>query len=314
VKEGSTFEPVSREAALVINNLLLSVILALVFFGTLYPLVTEALGFTVSVQTPYFNLVTGPIALILVALMALGPMLKWRRDRLRETAGRIVIPALLSAGTLLLIVIVAPETRILPMFGLALAVGVGVASLAPLWKRNLRRTPLFTYGMVISHLGIAVALAGMACESAFTTETLTAVAPGQTARVAGFTVKYNGAQPVTGPNWTAVQAELEVRRGDGEPFLMHPEARLFSRPPQPTSEAAIRTLWDGQLYIAVGDPVDPNNQGGRRQLRLWWKPLVTLIWLGGILVAFGGFLALIGRLRRDRRNKPAAADGEEALA
>jgi cytochrome c-type biogenesis protein CcmF len=196
------------------------------------------------------------------------------------------------------------------MFGLAVAVGVGVASLAPLWKRNLRRTPLFTYGMVVSHLGIAVALAGMASESAFTKETLAAVSPGQTVRVAGFSVKYNVAQPVTGPNYTAVRTELEVRRGEGEPFYMYPEARLFSTPPQPTSEAAIRTLWDGQLYLAAGDPTDQDSQSGRRQLRLWWKPMVTLIWLGGVLVAFGGFLALIGRLRRDRRGKAATPDDE----
>ncbi len=314
VKEGSTFEPVSREASLVINNLLLSVLLGIVFYGTLYPLVAQALGHEVSVGALYFNAYTGPIALFLVALMALGPMLRWRRDRLRETAGRIAIPALLGAATLLLIVTRAPDTRPLPMFGLAVAVGVGIASLAPLWRRNLRRTPLFTYGMVVAHLGIAVALAGMACESAFSKETLAAVNPGQSVSVAGFSVKYNGAQPVTGPNWTAVRAELEVRRGGGEPFLMHPEARLFSTPPQPTSEAAIRTLWDGQLYLAVGDPVDQNNQAGRRQLRLWWKPMVTLIWFGGFLIAFGGFLALVGRLRRDRRHAPAASDGKEAFA
>ncbi|WP_395611466.1 heme lyase CcmF/NrfE family subunit [Allosphingosinicella sp.] len=308
VREGSTFELVSREAALVINNLLLSVLLGIVFYGTLYPLVSQAFGHDVSVGAPYFNAFAGPIALVLVALMAIGPMLRWRRDKLRETARRVAIPALLSAATLVLILILAPGTRLLPMFGLAVAVGVGVASLAPLWGRNLRRTPLFTYGMVVSHLGIAVALAGMACESAFIKETLAAVSPGQTVQVAGFSVKYVGAQPVTGPNYTAVRTELEVRRGDGEPFFMYPEARLFPTPPQPTSEAAIRTMWDGQLYLAAGDPTDLDNQGGRRQLRLWWKPMVTLIWFGGFLIAFGGFLALIGRVRRDRRSKAPATE------
>ena len=93
---------------------------------------------------------------------------------------------------------------------------------------------------------------------------------------------------------------------------MYPEARLFSTPPQPTSEAAIRTMWDGQLYLAAGDPTDQDNPSGRRQLRLWWKPMVTLIWLGGFLIAFGGFLALVGRLRRDRRSK--TAEPQAALA
>ncbi len=311
VREGSTFEPVSREASLVINNLLLSVLLGIVFYGTLYPLVAQAFGHDVSVGAPYFNAFTGPIALVLVALMAIGPMLRWRRDKLRETARRVAIPALLSVSTLVLVFILAPGTRLLPTFGLAVAAGVGVASFAPLWTRNLRRTPLFTYGMVISHFGIAVALAGMACESAFIKETLAAVSPGQTVQVAGFSVRYVGAQPVTGPNYTAVRTELEVRRGDGEPFFMYPEARLFPTPPQPTSEAAIRTMWDGQLYLAAGDPTDLDNQGGRRQLRLWWKPMVTLIWFGGFLIAFGGFLALVGRLRRDRRSK-APVSGESA--
>jgi cytochrome c-type biogenesis protein CcmF len=182
---------------------------------------------------------------------------------------------------------------------------VGAASLAPLWRRNLRRTPLFVWGMVIAHLGIAVSLAGMAAESAFTRETLVAARVGQTAQVGPFAVRLQSVEPVAGPNWTAVEAQLSVRRGEGQSFLMQPQARMFSSPPTPTSEAAIATRLDGQLYVALGEEVP----GGRWQLRLWWKPLVTLIWLGGALIALGGLLSLIGRLRRERR--PASA---EALA
>jgi cytochrome c-type biogenesis protein CcmF len=314
VKEGSTFEIVSREAALVINNLLLSVILGLVFVGTLYPLITQALGTEISVGPPYFNGWTGPFALVLVVIMAIGPLLRWRRDSLKSLSGRIAIPALLSAAALVALVVSAPGIRLLPMLGLALAPGVAAASIAPLWGRNLGRTPLFIYGMVIAHLGIAVSLAGMAAESAFTQETLVAVRPGQTAQVGGFTVRFNGVAPVVGPNWTAIEADLEVRRGQGAPFTLRPEQRLFTTPPQPTSEAAIRTLWDGQLYVAVGDATNQLDQGGRRQLRLWWKPLVTLIWLGGCLIALGGLLALIGRLRRRRGTKAGELSGEQAPA
>jgi cytochrome c-type biogenesis protein CcmF len=314
VKEGSTFEIVSREAALVINNLLLSVILGLVFVGTLYPLITQALGTEISVGPPYFNGWTGPFALVLVVIMAIGPLLRWRRDSLKSLSGRVAIPVLLSVAALVALVVFAPGIRMLPMLGLALAPGIAAASIAPLWGRKLRRTPLFIYGMVIAHLGIAVSLAGMAAESAFTQETLVAVRPGQTARVGGFTVRFNGVAPVVGPNWTAVEADLEIRRGDGAPFTLRPEQRLFTTPPQPTSEAAIRTLWDGQLYVAVGDATNQLDQGGRRQLRLWWKPLVTLIWLGGGLIALGGLLALIGRLRRRRGTKAGELSGEEAPA
>jgi cytochrome c-type biogenesis protein CcmF len=312
VKEGSTFEIVSREAALVLNNLLLSVILGVVFYGTLYPLVAEAFGRTVSIGPPYFNPAAGSVALVLVVVMAIGPLLKWRRDRLASLPARIVVPALLSVAMLVGLVLFAPGIGILPLLGLTIAPGVAAASVAPLWGRNLRRTPLFLYGMVIAHLGIAVSLAGMAAESAFIQETLVAARPGQTVRVGGFSLRFVGVRPVVGPNWTAVEAELEARRGTGAPFTLRPESRLFSSPPTPTSEAAIRTLWDGQLYVALGEP----DQIGRWQLRLWWKPLVTFIWLGGIMIAFGGLLSLIGRLRRERRGprEPEAAPANEAVA
>jgi cytochrome c-type biogenesis protein CcmF len=300
VKEGSTFEIVSREAALVINNLFLSVILGLVFIGTLYPLVTQAMGREISVGPPYFNTAIGPIALALAAIMTIGPMLRWRRDALRALGARVAVPALLSAIMLLLVVLLAPGIGWLPLLGLAIAPGVGIASLAPLWRRNLRRTPLFLYGMVIAHLGIAVALAGMAADSAFTRETLVAAHPGQIVEAGPFNIRFLGVEPVPGPNWTAVEARLEARRGDGAPFLLTPQARLFDSPPTPTSETSIQTLWDGQLYVALGD----GDEQGRWQLRIWWKPFVTLIWAGGAMVAFGGFLSLIGRLLRERRFRP----------
>ena len=305
VKEGSKFDFVSREGALVVNNLLIVVILGLVFIGTTYPLMTEALGFKISVGEPYFNLVTGPVALLLVLVMGAGPLLRWRRDDLAKLGRRYAIPALLCAAGLLVLVLLAPQIGWLPLFGLPIAVGIGIASLAPLWGRNLRRTPLFTWGMVISHLGIAVALAGMASESAFSKETLVAASPGQGMRVGPYAVRFDGITPVAGQNWTAVRANLTAWRGEGGGrFLLGPEQRFFpSAPTAPTSEAAILTRWDGQLYAAIGD-ADPN---GRRQIRLYWKPFVTLIWLGGALVALGGLLALIGRLRRERRVKETAA-------
>jgi cytochrome c-type biogenesis protein CcmF len=298
VKEGSTFEPVSREGALVVNNLLLCVILALVLMGTLYPLATEALGVKVSIGAPYFNLVAGPFALLLVIVMALGPLMRWRRDRLREVLKRIALPILLAAAALVLLLVLAPGMRILPLLGLVLALGVGAASLAPLWKRNLLRTPLFTWGMVISHFGIAVALAGMASESAFTKETLVAARAGDRISVGPYELHFESVAPLAGPNWTAVEAKLIARRGTGTPFVLRPQARMFSDPPTETSEAAIATRLDGQLYTVIGKP----DGGGRWQLRLWWKPFVSLIWLGGALIALGGLLALVGRVRRERRS------------
>ncbi len=297
VKEGSQFDLVSREGALVINNLLLSVILCLVFFGTMYPLITESLGFKVSVGPPYFNLVTGPIALILVAIMGAGPLLKWRRDELKPLIHRMALPILLSAAALLALVLLAPRTHILPLLGLVVAAGIAAASVAPLWKRNLRRTPGFIWGMVIAHLGIAVSLAGMAAESSFTKETLVAARLGESETVGPFTVRFDKIEPVAGPNWTALEATLTVTRGNGKPFVLKPQARMFPTPPTETSEAAIATRIDGQLYTVLGK----EDEQGRWQLRLWWKPWVTLIWLGGGMIALGGLFSLVGRVRRERR-------------
>ena len=298
VKEGSTFEPVSREGALVANNLLLSAILGIVLVGTLYPLAAEAVtGEKLSVGPPYFNSAAGPLALVLIAIMGAGPLIRWRRDEGRQVLKRVALPVLLSVIAALLLVLLVPGIGILPLLGLVLAIGTAAASLAPLWGRNLLRTPLFTWGMVLAHFGIAVSLAGMASESAFTKETLVAARPGQTVEVGPYEIRFDAVDPMAGPNWTANEAKLTATRGGGDPVVLKPQARMFSSPPTETSEAAIATALDGQLYTVLGEP----DEQGRWQLRLWWKPFVTLIWFGGGLIAFGGLLSIVGRVRRERR-------------
>ena len=302
VREGSRFDAVSREGALVINNLLLSAVLGIVLVGTLYPLIAEAVtGEKLSVGPPYFNSAAGPVALILVLVMALGPVMRWRRDDLKATLTRVAAPLLIAALALLLIVLLAPGIGILPLLGLVAAAGVGLASLAPLWGRNLRRTPLYIWGMVIAHLGIAVSLGGMASESAFNQETLVAARLGESYKVGPYSIRLDEVQPVAGPNYTAIEGTVIAQRGSGTPFTLHPQTRTFPSPQTETNEAAITTVLDGQLYVVVGKSDDE----GRWQLRLWWKPFVTLIWAGGILVALGGLLSLIGRVRREMRHGPA---------
>ena len=298
VSEGNRFDPVSREGALVANNLLLSAILGVVLIGTLYPLLVEsATGEKLSVGPPYFNAAAGPLALILVAIMAAGPMMRWRRDRLAAIGRRVAIPAAIVVVALIAVLVALPGMRILPLLGLVLAAGTAAASVAPLWKRKLRRTPLFTWGMVVAHLGIAVTLAGMASESAFSRETLVAASPGETVHVGPYAIRFAAIDPVAGPNYTAVKAMLIATRGQGAPITLSPEQRTFDNPPQQTAESAISTRIDGQLYTVVGEPVP----GGRWQLRLWWKPFVTLIWGGGMLIALGGVLSLLGRIVPRRR-------------
>jgi cytochrome c-type biogenesis protein CcmF len=298
VKEGATFEPVSREGALVANNLLLSVILGIVLVGTLYPLVVEAVsGEKLSVGPPYFNAAAGPIALVMIAIMAAGPLIRWRRDKGADVLRRMAVPLLAAGAAAVAALVLVPGIRILPLLGFLLAAGAGIASLAPLWKRNLLRTPLFTWGMVVAHLGIAVSLAGMASESMFTSERLIALRVGESTSVGPYEIRLKGADPIAGPNWTAIEGRLTAQRRGKAPIMLKPQARTFTSPPTPTSEADIATMPGGQLYTVIGQ----QDGQGRWQLRLWWKPFVTLIWLGGFMVAFGGLLSLIGRVRRERR-------------
>lgn len=304
VTEGEKFELVSREGALVVNNLLLSVILAVTLIGTLWPMVAEAMGDRVSIGPPYFNKVNGPLALLLVAAMAMGPLLRWRRDNGTALANRLLIPIAATIGGLIVaLILAAGKIGALPLLGLALAAGVGAASLLPLRRRKLLRTPLTIWGMVIAHLGIAVSLGGMASDSAFAVEKLAAAKPGETLRLADWRVEFVDLAPVAGSNWTAIEARLVAAKGEGASrAVMRPQSRTFIQPlvrdakgmpsSTVTNEAALLTRWNGQLYAVLGEPTDD----GRWQIRLWWKPFVTLIWLGGLMIALGGMLALLGRI------------------
>lgn len=294
VREGARFDLVSREGGLVINNLLLSVILGTVFVGTLYPLFAESLtGEKLSVGPPYFNAVAGPVALLLGLLLMVGPLLRWRRHN--ASLARWVAPSAAVAVTgLVASLILLPAMPTLPRLGLVVGAGLVPAALIPLIGRSLSRTPLATWGMAIAHLGVAVALIGMASDSAFTRETLVVAKPGDRLNVGPWLVEFASVDPVAGPNWTAIEAELRASRGGGV-TLLHPQARTFTTPLTETNESAIATDWNGQLYTVLGQA-----RGNGWQLRLWWKPFVTLIWLGGVLMGLGGLLALIGRLWRGR--------------
>jgi cytochrome c-type biogenesis protein CcmF len=296
LREGAPFELISRETGIVVNNLLLTVILGVVFIGTLYPLLAEAVsGEKLSVGAPYFDAVVGPLAILLGILLAVGPLLSWRREA-RPILKKLLLPALVGATALVITFIAIPQASILSRLGLALSAGLAPAALVPLTGRSPLRIPLMTWGMAVAHLGAAVAVAGMAADSAFTTEKLSAVRPGETVEVGPWLVEFAGVTPAVGPNWTAVEAELRATRGNGV-HVLRPQTRFFTDPPTETNEAAIDTLLSGQLYTVVGRS-DPE---GRWQLRLWWKPLVTLIWIGGALIGLGGLLALAGHARRGWR-------------
>jgi len=300
VKQGEPFQLVSREGGIVANNILLSVILAVVLIGTLYPLAAEAMGDKISVGPPYFNKATVPVMVLLMLALLIGPMLRWRRDELI----RIRYWLIGAAAILLLGAIVAwqlaPDIGLFPLLGIAFSLALAVAAWLPLRGRKLLRTPLPVFGMVIAHFGIAVSVFGMAAESGFSSETLTALAPGENAKVAGWEVKLNDVNPIAGDNWVAVEGDM-IAAKNGNEFALHPQSRHFFTPPMQTSEAALLTRWNGQLYAVIAQPDQAGD--GRWQVRLWWKPFVTFIWYGALLIAFGGAISLFGRMFR-RTKKP----------
>ena len=308
VSEGQRFALVSREGAMVFNNVMLSAILGIVLLGTLYPLLTEVFDVRVSVGPPYFNPVGAIFTIPMLAVMAIGPLLRWREDNFDRVKLPVAVVTVLIVTSALLFALFTTDIGILPLLGLAFAIGLGIASFLPLRGRSLLRVPAATWGMVLAHFGIAMALLGMASESAFTEEKLVALAPGDETSIAGFTVRLDGVDPVAGPNWIAMEAHIVAQRGSGQPVTLDPQSRHFWAPVQQTTESALLTRWDGQLYAVVGAPSDD----GRWQLRLWWKPLVTLIWYGGLLIALGGTLSIIGRLSSDiRRRRQESRDADE---
>ena len=300
VREGKTFALLSREGAIVGNNIFLSVILAIVLVGTLWPLAAEAMGDKISVGPPYFNQTTVPIALLLMLLLIVGPVLRWRGDMLSRHKS-LLLPAVVFAGSAVVLFSTQAQAGVWPIMALSLAIATAVGSVLPLIGRNLLRTPLPVWGMALAHLGFAVSVAGMAAESGWKAEKLAALSVGDSASVSGWNVKLADVRPVVGDNWVALEGQMEVRRG-GDATVMLPQSRQFSNPKQQTTEAALLTRWDGQLYAVIAAPAE-GDVSDRWQVRLWWKPFVTLIWYGGLLIALGGSLALIGRIGLFRRKR-----------
>ena len=300
VSEGERFAVVSRESALVVNNVMLTATLGIVLLGTLYPLLAEALGAQVSVGPPYFNPATAVFVLPMLVVMGIGPLLRWRRDGLARVRPMLVLPFVVLLGIVGWLAL--RGVQVLPVLGIALGTGLLMLALVPLKGRRLRTVTLPLWGMVTAHFGIGVALLGVACDSAFSTEKLVAARVGETVAVGPWLVRLGRIEPVTGPNWTALEATLAASYDGADPRELHPQARSFWTPPQQTTESAILTRWNGQLYTVLGEEA----ADGRWQLRLWWKPFVTLIWLGGLLVALGGLLALLGRVASDLRRRIAS--------
>jgi len=294
VSEGRQFALVSRESALVANNLLLSAILGVVFVGTLYPMALEAAGGAqISVGPPYFNRTTVPMIIAMAVLMGIAPFLGWRRSATGHLSA-MLLPAAVAATLAVVIASWFLGVRgIGALLGFAAAAWLAVASLSILAKRGLT---LNAAGMALAHLGVAVSMLGATASGALQREALVSLRVGDAVELGPWRAELRDVRPVAGPNWTAIEATLDVRR-HGEPVAMlKPSSRMFVAPGQETTEAG-RAGWRlGELYSVLGKP----DGFGRWQVHLWVKPLVTLIWWGALLMALGGMVALGGRVRATR--------------
>jgi cytochrome c-type biogenesis protein CcmF len=301
VAAGEAFRPLSREGALVVNNLLLAVMLAIILIGTLYPLALEGLtGAQISVGPPYFNRALAPLLLAMAAVMAVGPWLGWR---LSPTAHlpRVLAPAAIAAIAAVLVAFVGLGVRSLgALLGFGLALWLGAASAELL----LRRRTFASAGMALAHLGVAISMLGATASGALDDERLVMMRVGDVVAFGPWQAELRDVRPVAGPNWTAIEAEIRFQRAGHAVATVRPQSRTYTSPPMETTEAGIAPLLPGDLYVVLGKPDD----SGRWQINLRYKPLVRLLWGGGMVVALGGMVALGDRLPLSwfrRRRRPA---------
>ncbi len=313
VSEGKQFSLVSRESVLVANNLLISAILGVVFIGTLYPMALEAFtGEQISVGPPYFNRTAIPMALAMAVLMGVAPFVSWGKSGTKRLP-KLLLPAAIASVVFVVAALWPFGVRGLGwIVGFAVAAWLGTACISILARKGLT---LGLAGMAIAHLGVAVTILGATASGALQREALVAMQVGDSVEVGPWTVELADVRPIAGPNWTAVEATLEARQGDRLVATLHPQSRMFIAPQQETTESGRAGWRAGELYSALGKPDD----SGRWQVHLWVKPLVRLIWVGGLLMAFGGLVALGGNLKalapagwRRRKERPAGAKAQPA--
>jgi len=322
LKSGGLFQPISREGALLFNNLAMTTAAAAVLLGTLYPLFLDAIGGDkVSVGAPFFNAVFIPLMIPMIAAMAIGPYLNWKRGDL--------VPALSRLKTVFMLAVVAgaavwaieKDGPFMGVIGIALAVWLGASTVAELAGRihlfraspaeSLRRffrIPRATWGMTLAHFGLAVAIAGMTGAGAWKAESIQTMKPGDTAHVGGYEFTFDGADKGQGPNYDFISGRFTVRQDGQEVVRMRAEKRSYPVRSMPTTEAAIHTMVSGDLYAVIGDP---DGTDGGYVTRLYFNPLVAWMWVGAMIMVLGGAISVTDARHRvgipHRRPAPVTA-------
>jgi cytochrome c-type biogenesis protein CcmF len=317
---GGKFDLVSRESMLLANNLLLVVAAGSVLLGTLYPLIMDSLDLgKISVGPPYFEAVFVPLMTPAIFLMGLGPLARWKQASLPELVMRLRWAFAVSMATALLMPLVMGEWKPMVSFGLLLAFWVIATIFVSIRHRlqNSGQGSVFTrlarqsrsyYSMHLAHFGIAIFIIGVTLVNGYETEKDVRMEIGSTVEMGGYTFRFTGASPVTGPNYSAMRGDIEVLRNGEKIRVMQPEKRTYNASGMAMTEPAIDTGFIRDLYVALGEPLED----GAWVVRVYHKPFVDWIWFGCILMAFGGMLAVSDRRYRLKINtKPIEAATEE---
>jgi cytochrome c-type biogenesis protein CcmF len=315
---GGLFKPVSREGAMVLNNLFMTVGCAVVFLGTLFPLFLDLVGGgKISVGPPYFNLVFVPLMLAMMAALALAPFMAWKRADLAGAVSRLHVAAGVTLVAAIAALWLANWRDGMAALGVAAGTWVILGTLTDLAERvRLFRAPLgetmrraaglprAAWGMAIAHGAAGVMALGIAGSSGWQTEVIQYMRPGERATVAGYTLVFEGVSSVQGPNYVAERATFRALRGEREIAVLRPEKRAYPVERNQTTEAAIHTTFFADLYAVLGDA---DGRGGWA-VRLYHNPLVPWIWGGAILMFLGACVSLTDRRHRvgAPRRRPAA--------
>jgi cytochrome c-type biogenesis protein CcmF len=311
------FAPVSREGAIVLNNLLICSLTAVVFVGTLWPMFADALfSAKVSVGPPFFNMASFPLVVPLLLAMAAGPLMPWKRAQLWPVVQRLWWVAVLGLAGFFLALLLSGE-HVMPAVGFAFAawvIGAAVADLADrtaLFRTRLGNSwarakglPRAAWGAAIAHAGIGVVAAGMA-GMGLAQEKLVAMAPGDTTEMAGYTWRLDGIRDETGPNYTSRRATITLLQDGAVVHVMEPSRRWFPIARQNTTEVSIRTNFIYDLYAVIGE-----ENAGKAVIRLHYNLLAPWLWLGAAIMALGGMLSLSDRrVRVSAPNRKIAPQG-----
>lgn len=323
---GGLFHPISREGALVLNNLFLTTAAATVLLGTLYPLIVEAVsGDKISVGAPFFNLTFVPLMLPLLLLVPFGPVLAWKRGDALAAAQRLMAACAVAIGAVLFTMLFVDRASVFAALGIGLASWMIAGALTDIALKSgfgsvpgrtaLRRfagLPRSIFGTALAHAGLGITVLGLVGVTAFQSERFLAMKPGETLEIAGRTLRFESLTPVRGPNFTEEQAAFVLLDPDGgRSREIVSSKRFYPVRQMPTTEAGIRTVGFAQLYISLGDQL----ADGSVVVRVWWKPMVTLIWLGPLAMMGGGLMSLADRrLRVGAPSRPPRASPQPGTA